>query len=67
MKLLDREWNECTERYDCVWLADTEAELSADFAPDCSCGSVIFVISTGSTYMKNAEGKWQKIGSTEVI
>jgi len=35
--------------------------------PDSAEGSVIIVISTRSTYMKNTAGKWQKVGTTEVI
>jgi hypothetical protein len=67
MKLIDKKWNPYLSQHESEWIIDTEEELTAGFAPDCACGSFAFVISTGNGYMKNSVGKWQKIGSTEVI
>lgn len=67
MKLIDREWNIHLSKYQNIWLADDESELSADFDPDGAEGSMIIVISTQANYMKNTNGKWQKLGTTEVI
>lgn len=65
--LIDCEWNECTNKYIRVWVFDDESGITADFDSESSVGSVIIVIATNSTYMKNTKGKWQKIGTTEVI
>lgn len=67
MKLIEHEWNPCLGAYEKTWIADTASELTPNFDPDSACGSLVMVIATGSTYMKNSAGKWQKIGSTEVI
>ena len=67
MKLIDREWNPFLDKYQNMWLADDESGIKPDFDPDGSEGSVIMVISTQSTWMKNSTGKWQKCGTTEVI
>lgn len=67
MKLIEQKWNPHMWQYEKTWLADTVEEITAGFDPDSACGSVILVISTGDSYMKNTEGKWQKVGTTEVI
>jgi hypothetical protein len=67
MKLVDKKWNPFLGKYESNYIADTEDELTADFAPDCACGSFVLVISTGNAYMKNSVDKWQKLGSTEVV
>lgn len=67
MKLIEREWNICMCRYTNVWLADNEDGITADFDPESAAGSTIIVISTASTWMKNSQGKWQKVGTTEVV
>jgi hypothetical protein len=67
MKLIGRRWNAFLDRYEDTWLADDESAITSDFCPDCACGSIIMVISTESTWMKNTKGQWQKCGSTEVI
>ena len=67
MKLIEQNWNPHLNKYDKTYLANTEDVLSADFDPDCSEGSIIMVIDSGSTYVKNADGKWQKYGTTEVL
>jgi hypothetical protein len=54
-------------KYEHTWVADDESKLTAGFDPDCAVGSMILVISTGDTYIKNTEGKWQKVGTTEVL
>ena len=66
MKLIDRDWNPHLNKYQHMWLADDESAITADFDPDGAEGSVIMVISTQSTWMKNSKGKWQKCGSSEV-
>ena len=67
MKLIDHEWcctlNKCRN----TWLANDASDITADFDPDSAESSVILVISEGATYMKNADGKWQKVGTTEVV
>ena len=67
MKLIDSKWNPHLYKYENTWLANTADELTADFDPDSAEGSIVMVISNGNTYIKNASGKWQKMGSTEVI
>lgn len=67
MKLIDREWIPELGAYQHLWLADRESDITAGFDPEGAAGSAIQVIETKSTYMKNTEGKWQKVGTTEVI
>lgn len=67
MKLIESKWNFSQGKNENTWLADTESELTAAFDPDSAAGSSVFIISTGSAYMKNTKGKWQKIGTEEVI
>lgn len=67
MKLIDREWNAFLNKYMNMWLANEDSDIAADFDPDGAEGSMILVIASQSTYIKNTEGKWQKYGSTEVI
>lgn len=66
MKLIDIEWNPLLKKWTHFWLADDESGIAAGFDPDSAEGSTIIVISTQSTWMKNTEGKWQKVGTTEV-
>ena len=51
MKRIGRRWNTYLDRYEDTWLADDESAITADFAPDCACGSIIMVISTESTWL----------------
>jgi hypothetical protein len=67
MKLIEREWNAYLGKYQYMWLANDDSNITADFDPDSAAGSIIFVISSQSTYMKNCSGKWQKCGTSEVI
>ncbi len=67
MKLIEQKWNPHLNKYDKTWLANYDSELTADFDPDCSEGSVVIVVGSDSTYMKNADGRWQKYGTTEVL
>ena len=67
MKLIDRDWNPHLNKYQNMWLADDESGITADFDPDGAEGSVIMVISTKATWMKNSKCKWQKCGTSEVI
>ena len=67
MKLINREWNPFLGKYENTWLADDTSAITADFDKDGSEGSIIMVISTNDTYMKNCCGKWQKCGTTEVV
>ena len=67
MKLIEQNWNPHLSKYEKTWLANTDDNLTANFDPDCAEGSIIMVIGSGSTYMKNADGKWQKYGTTEVL
>ena len=67
MKLIEQKWNPHLGQYEKTWLADDESELTAAFDPEGAAGSVVLVISTESTWMKNTQGQWQKLGTTEVI
>lgn len=67
IKLIDREWNACLNKYQNMWLANDSSELTPNFDPDGAEGSAVIVISEGATYMKNCNCKWQKCGTTEVI
>lgn len=67
MKLIDREWNAYLDKYMNMWIADDESCITTDFDTDSAAGSTIIVIATSSTWMKNSTGKWQKVGTTEVI
>lgn len=67
MVLIETKWNFCQGRTQNMWLANDKSEITADFDQDSSPGSAIFVISDNATYMKNADGKWQKCGTSEVI
>lgn len=67
MKLIEQRWNPHLSKYERTWIADTVEELTANHDPDSATGSVVLVISTGDTYMKNTVDKWQKVGTTEVI
>lgn len=67
MKLINCKWNVCEQKHEHTWLSDNGNDIPANFDPDCASGSVILVISTGESYMKNTQGNWQKIGSTEVV
>ena len=66
MKLIDINWNVLLCKAEHVWLADDESGITADFDPESAEGSAIIVISTASTWMKNTQGKWQKVGTSEV-
>ena len=67
MLLIDRDWNEFLMKYQNIWLANDASSVTASFDPDGAEGSMIYVISEGTTYMKNCSGKWQKVGTTEVV
>lgn len=67
MILIESKWNPILEKYTHGWLANDESGITADFDPNGAAGSTIIVISTASTYIKNADGKWQKVGTTEVV
>ena len=67
MKLIDREWNAFLGKYTNMWLANNDDEITTGFDPDGAEGSMIIVIASQSTYMKNTEGKWQKYGTSEVV
>lgn len=67
MKLVDREWNAFLDKYTHMWLADNDGEITTNFDPEGAEGSMILVIASQSTYIKNSEGKWQKYGTSEVI
>lgn len=66
MRLFDKNWNPYMGRYEHVWLADSEDEITADCVEGAGEGDVILALDTGSTWVKNTEGKWQKVGTTEV-
>ena len=50
-----------------TWLADTTADITADFDKQGAIGSMIIVIETKDIFIKNNDGKWQKFGTNEVI
>ena len=67
MKLIDRTWNSYLGKYEHTWLADSEMDIPDNFDPESAEGSVIMVIFPQVIYMKNTKGKWQKMGSSEVL
>ena len=67
MKLINREWNAHLNKYQNMWLADDESAITSGFDADSAEGSVIIVISTQATWIKNSTGKWQKCGTSEVV
>lgn len=67
MELIEREWSTEQQKHVNTWLANDKSEITTDFDPEGGVGSMIIVVSAGCTYLKNADGKWQKFGSTEVI
>lgn len=67
MKLIEREWSTEQQKHVNTWLANDKSEIHSGFDPDSAVGSMIIVVRAGCTYIKNADGKWQKFGSTEVI
>lgn len=67
MKMIEEKWNSTIGKYERTFLANSEEEVNTGLCGECAEGSCILVISTGNTYMKNASGKWQKMGTTEVL
>lgn len=67
MKLINQTWNAFQEKYDNTWLADTESDIPSNHDTESAVGSVILVIFPQVMYMKNTAGKWQKMGTTEVL
>lgn len=67
IKLIDREWNPYLNKYQNMWLADDESAITSGFDPEGAEGSIIIVIATEATWMKNSQAKWQKCGTSEVV
>lgn len=67
MQLIEGKWSYPQGKTERSWLADDESELAADFDPTSAIGSQIIVIATGDVWMKNTKGKWQKMGTNEVL
>lgn len=68
MIVIEKRWNSLLQAHELTYLANTAADVVVkDLDPDCAAGSVILVIETEDAYMKNTQGKWQKLGTTEVI
>ena len=67
MKLISREWNNYLGKYTNMWLTNDASEITPDCDPDGAEGSMILVIASQATYMKNTDCKWQKYGTSEVI
>jgi hypothetical protein len=67
MKLLDQTWNTYLGKFDRTWLADSELDIPAGFDPESAEGSIILVILPQVVYIKNSQGKWQKMGTSEVL
>ncbi len=67
MKLIKSTWNAHQSKYERQYIANDESEITADFDPDSADGSTILCVSTGNVFIKNADSKWQKFGTTEVI
>ena len=66
MKLIDAKWNNAQKKIEYTYLADAESDVKAP-AEDCAIGSQILVIDTGAAFVKNTAGKWQKLGTKEVL
>lgn len=67
MKLIDRAWNAYLGKFENTWIADSELDIPTGFDKDSAEGSIILVIYPQVVYMKNSTGKWQKMGTTEVL
>lgn len=67
VKLISREWNAHLEKYENTYLADSERDVTADCGEGCAEGSTILCVGNATAYIKNTQGKWQKLGSEEVI
>lgn len=68
MIVIEKRWNSLLQAHELTYLANTAADVViGDLDPNCAAGSVILVIETEDAYMKNTQGKWQKLGTTEVI
>lgn len=67
MKLIDRSWNAYLGKFENTWVADSEFDIPSGFDEESAEGSVILVIFPQVVYMKNSKGKWQKMGTTEVL
>ena len=67
IKLIQQEYSNPQREWMNSWLADTPEDLTPDFDPKGASGSSVVVISTKDVYIKNSQGKWQKVGTTEVV
>lgn len=67
MILINQQWSNTQKAWINEWQSDDGSDISANFDPTCAVGSTIMVISSKTFYIKNSKGKWQKLGSTEVI
>lgn len=68
MIVIEKRWNSLLQAHELTYLANTADDVVIDdLDPNCAAGSVILVIETEDAYMKNTQGQWQKLGTTEVI
>ena len=68
MIVIEKRWNSLLQAHELTYLANTAADVViGDLDPDCASGSVVLVVDTEDVYMKNTQGQWQKLGTTEVI
>ena len=54
------------QKFENTWLADDEYSITSDFDAEGAEISTILVIATGNVWVKNTQGKWQKLGTNEV-
>lgn len=60
IKLVNREWANCLNDYQCEYIVDTEADIAN--LPKCCTGSSALVVESGAIYMVNASGVWAVFG-----
>lgn len=62
IKMINHEWCACANDYKKEFVIDTDADAAS--LPECCTGSAALAVETGSAYMVNASGVWQKVGAT---
>ena len=67
MVLIDSSWNFSVGAQEMTFIADTKNDIDLSLTTHCAVGSSILVIDSGACYMKNTAGKFQRVGSTEVL
>lgn len=67
MTLISSEYVNGESGYRNTWYFDSEGDITAQFDPASANGSMILAIDTSAVFVKNSAGRWQKLGSGEVV